>query len=83
MVTARQTVTPGDGWLALANTLTGIKLLSGDNVGVIVKVDNLAAVPVVGELGDILERGERLDFTVGNVAYVKTLNSDRELVTYS
>ena len=83
MVTGRQTVTPADEWLALANTLTGIKSLSGGTLEVIVLVDNVATAPVLADLGDVLHSGDRLDFVAGNVAYVKTRNSDKEIVTYA
>ena len=82
MLTARQTVTPADGWLELPATLVGLRSLSGGTIDIIIKADNLAA-PVAGELGDIIERGDRVDFTVGQVAYVKSANSNREIVTFT
>lgn len=82
MVTGRQTVAPTDGWLALAATLTGLKLLSRGTVDVILKADALTP-PVAGELGDVLETGDTINFAATTVAYIRTLDSDRILVTYT
>ena len=82
MITTRQTVLPADAWLELPATLVGLKSLSKGTIEVITKNDALTP-PALTDKGDILSEGQTLDFAVTTVAYVKTLNSDREIVTYT